>query len=152
MGTLQLTGNSETSQEIILHFLEDNEHLLPDPLSKHISLNDYSEKLNRFGVTFVFQEDGQVLGIVSGYINDYSTKEAFLQVIIVSANVQGHGIGKSLIDSFVLCAKERFTSGKVFLTVDKSNTNAYRIYTEYGFMNSQKVHPNSQKQIMEFVF
>ena len=131
-------------------FLQENEHLLPDPLSKHIDIPDYALKLISLGETFAYTDKDIVCGIVTGYINDFSRKEAYLQVLLVSDNYQGNHISTKLIDCFIHEASNQFGSGKVFLNVDKSNSKAYDIYIHLGFVPSQRKHKNPNKLILEF--
>ena len=62
---------SEGSRNLITEFLTNNEYLLPDRLSGHVKICQYSEKLNRLGSTFVCKINENVCGMVTGYINEY---------------------------------------------------------------------------------
>jgi RimJ/RimL family protein N-acetyltransferase len=143
---------SSASQQIIKDFISTHEHLLPDPFSLHVDLNAYAEKLNTFGDTFVVSDNDKIVGLVSGYINDITTKEAYLQIIIVAREAQGKGYATLLIHEFVNCAKNRFTSGKVYLTVDRINEKAANVYKHLGFVKSERQHANINKQIMVYNF
>lgn len=137
---------SPASLSKIYYFIKENEFLLPDPFSRHVSLMEYSNKLNSLGETFVIEESGEVKGLVSGYINDFSTKQAYLQILIFSETIQGKKYGSNLISEFINYTYKCFGyDSKVFLTVDKSNEKAHSIYKHLGFMVSEKKHQKSEK-------
>lgn len=143
---------SKAAHFLISDFLARNDILLSDPFSQHVNVLDYAGKLNDLGDTFVLIDDNRIAGIVSGYINDLIRKEAYLQIIIVAKEAQSKGFGSLLIHAFINQVRENFaTGGKVFLTVDKSNTKAESIYQHLGFRKSGRNHHNPDKQIMEFI-
>lgn len=140
------------SSRLIGEYICENEYLLPDPLSLHVDVMGYAMKLNQYGRTFVCIDEGNIIGLVSGYINDIVKKEAYLQIIIVSERGQGKRIGSQLIDTFISKSRTAFTHGKVFLTVDNSNQKANSIYQHKGFRKSERIHANPFKTIMEYCF
>lgn len=152
MFTIKELEKSISRQLLISDFIKNYEHLLPDPYSKHVDIDKYSSKLNEFGVTFVAQHNGEVIGMICGYINDYETCNAYLQMIIVRQVSQNSGCGSALIRTFISKAMNEFKSGNVFLNVDKSNIHAFEVYKHIGFVESEIVHPNPSKQIMQYTF
>ena len=152
MITVKELEKSEARNLLISNFIKKYEYLLPDPYSKHVDIDEYSSKLNEFGVVFLAQNDGDVIGLVSGYINDYKTCSAYLQIIIVRQMSQKSGCGSALIRAFIGKAKSEYKSGNVYLNVDKSNTHAYEVYKHIGFIESERLHPNPLKQIMQYTF
>ena len=149
---IQELSKSQCSQCLIKDFIKSYEYLLPDPFSLHVDLDEYAKKLNDLGVTYVLNQDNKIVGLVSGYINDFTTKEAYMQILIVAKDAQGCGNGSKLIKAFVNHAKMKFATGKVFLTVDKENVKAASVYLHLGFMKSDRVHANCKKQILVYDF
>lgn len=152
MITIKELEKSEARKFLISEFIKNYEYLLPDPYSKHVDIEEYSSKLNEYGVAFVAQNDDEVIGLISGYINDYDTCNAYLQIIIVRQISQNSGCGSALIRAFIGKAKSEYKSGNVYLNVDKSNTHAYQVYKHIGFVESERIHPNPLKQIMQYTF
>ena len=66
MITVKELEKSEARKLLILNFIKKYEYLLPDPYSKHVDIDEYSSKLNEFGVVFLAQNDGDVIGLVAG--------------------------------------------------------------------------------------
>lgn len=146
----ELYITEEKSVSAIYNFISRNEYLLPDPFSKHVNLIQYAEKLSSLGTTFVCKKNEEIVGLLSGYINDVEHKKAYVQISIVSKQIQGKGIGTRLYMSFIDKARNVFKSGVVFVTVDKCNDNAIRLYRHIGFTPSATIHANEQKLIMEY--
>lgn len=140
---------SEESRSLIAEFLANNEYLLPDKLSDHVNICQYSEKLNRLGSSFVCVIDGIICGIVTGYINDIIHRQAHLQVLIVRKESQGLGIGHLLVRAFLLTSKE-LGMEEVILTCDRINTHAKSFYLREGFKESKQLHPNPLKQFLVY--
>lgn len=148
---LEILDKSDKTKCLIRDFLIKNEHLLPDPLSIHVNLDDYATKLCTLGINIACIKNDSVLGIACGYINDYKNKNAFLQVLIISEEIQGLGFGSKLVREFIATAKTFYRkNGKVYLTVDKSNKKAIVIYKHIGFKESKIIHKKDNKQIMEY--
>ncbi|RGK26442.1 GNAT family N-acetyltransferase [Bacteroides intestinalis] len=150
MITIEELTIAEETVSIISDFISCNEFLLPDPFSKHVDIKSYAERLNRLGITFVCKDNEEIAGLISGYMNDVTNKCAYIQVIIVAEQLQGKGIGTCLIKFFIDKAKIMYGNGTVFLTVDKCNEKAFRVYTNIGFTLSNTIHANEKKMIMEY--
>lgn len=133
-------------------FVRDNDHLLPDPLSKHVRLEDYCRKLLDLGRVFVFYDDetlSVISGICMGYINDTINHKAHLQVIIVNQLFQRKGIGEKLIKHFIAQSEESLMN-EVVLTCDVSNSKAGMFYSKMGFHQSETNHPNPKKRFLVY--
>lgn len=151
-------GNNQRIRKIrsalllISNYIKDNKYLLPDPYSKHVDIDEYSSILNKFGVVFVALNEGEILGLICGYINDYISHNAYVQILIIRQSSQNYGCGSALLRAFICKAIKEDKNGNVFLSVDKSNIHAYEVYKHVGFVESERVHPNPLKQIMKFTF
>jgi len=140
---------SNESTNTIYKFINENECLLPDPFSSHVDLFQYSEKLGTKAETFISLDNGNVQGLVSGYINDFNKKEAYLQILIVKKEYQGKKVGGKLIRSFLAETMQILGKGAVvYLTVDVLNENAINFYNHVGFSRSERKHSNINKMIL----
>ena len=66
MITVKELEKSEARKLLISNFIKKYEYLLPDPYSKNVDIDEYSSKINEFGLVFVAQNDGDVIGLVAG--------------------------------------------------------------------------------------
>ena len=144
--------NTNDSWLKLLSFLRENDHLLPDPLSRHVRLEDYCTKLLDLGRVFIFFEDEEqtvASGLCMGYINDYVNRIAHLQVLIVNCAFQGRGLGEKLVKHFIDQARQS-NMKMVELTCDVSNAKARALYKKLGFRESPHIHPNNAKRFLAF--
>ena len=82
---------------------------------------------------FVAEENGLLTGLALYYIR-YSTwkgRRLFLEDLIVTESMRGHGIGKALFDRVLQECNERAYSGMVWQVLDW-NEPAIRFYEKYG--------------------
>jgi len=145
---LKKLDRSVNSQNEIYFVLKNYGHILPDPFPEDLNLYDYCGKLNSLAESYIIYENEKAVALVTGYINDFEKKEAFLQILIVSEEHQGKKYGRKLIFAFIDEAKKK-KMNKEFLTVNKKNIRAEKIYAHYGFIDSTKKHNDYNKKIME---
>lgn len=146
VNVVKLLQNEETAKQIA-DFIRLNEYLLPDPYSDHVDVEQYAKKLNSLGECWAIIKNDEIVAFCGGYINDLSTKKAFLQLLLVSEQWHGSGFGKTLIKTFCDYA-EKLGFSKVQLTVAKRNKKALQLYKKIGFVNSIEEHPDNLKQYM----
>ena len=92
----------------------------------------------------------KIVGFVV-FILPKSSKNAYLDLLIVEPEFQGFGLGRKLLFSI----KERFRRvKKIFLLVDRNNKKAKRIYKHLGFVeyNNPKEDDPDKWAWMEYVF
>ncbi|MCA0234251.1 MAG: GNAT family N-acetyltransferase [Bacteroidetes bacterium] len=85
-----------------------------------------------FGL-FVAEVDGQIVGI-SLYYYRYSTwkgKRLYLEDLIVTESMRGHGLGKMLLDTTVQEAKDTNCTGVMWQVLDW-NEPSIKFYERYG--------------------
>lgn len=144
--------HSKESEAKICAFIKDNEYLLPDPFSFHVDLNEYSKKLNNLGETFAAVQNEKICGFVSGYINDFENKEAYLQILIVAQEFQKKKIGSNLVREFIAETKKILgKTSKVYLVVDSENQKAKAVYRHLGFVKSERNGKKTGKEIYMFL-
>ncbi len=142
-------SNTEINWRRLSIYISENDYLLPDPLGNHVDIGLYCRKLITLGRVYVFEEASQILGICMGYINDYDSLTAHLQVLLVKASQQHQGIGGQLVNFFISEAREA-NMKEIRLTCDKCNDKAKAFYNKLGFAKSAIEHPNSNKMILSF--
>ena len=142
--------NTDSDLERAYVFVRDNEHLLPDPLSSHVDIMSYCQKLLSLGRVFVFEETDDIQGICMGYINDSQTFISHLQVLIVQSSEQHKGIGKELV-RFFIDESQKAGMKKIQLTCDLDNHKARAFYESIGFAHSNIMHPNPYKLFLDYV-
>jgi len=115
---------------------------LPDPLSKRIDVDAYTEKLLAKGAVFLAMAEEMPLGLAAMYANNHITKKAYISLLAVRPTAQGHGIGRALVDVCVAHAAMNAMIGIRVQTLE-SNRHAMRLYERAGFrrtgFNGQKV-------------
>jgi GNAT superfamily N-acetyltransferase len=89
--------------------------------------------LNPVWFAFVAEVDGNVEGMALYYIR-YSTwkgQRLFLEDLIVTEKMRGHGLGKMLFEQLILEYKEKGFSGMAWQVLDW-NEPAINFYKKYG--------------------
>ena len=89
--------------------------------------------LNPVWFAFVAEVDGNVEGLALYYIR-YSTwkgQRLFLEDLIVTEKMRGHGLGKMLFEQLILEYKEKGFSGMAWQVLDW-NEPAINFYKKYG--------------------
>ncbi len=94
------------------------------------------KNLIRWGECWAFINEGNIVAFCSGYINNLTSKKAFLQLLLVSEKWQKKGLGESLIKEFCNYV-ENLGFLTVQLTVVKRNERALNLYNKIGFVNSK---------------
>lgn len=110
--------------------LEQLQYQITPTLSeRNIDICQYSRKLNENGRTIVALRDGEIIGIMAGYIN---SEYSYVSIIIVNENDRGLKIGKQLLYRFEQLS---INNGVKFieLEVRKNNSNAINIYKHFGY-------------------
>ncbi len=138
---------TESSIAVMTDFIKKYECLLPQAISDVVDISTYARKLNSLGECWLLMKDDEVAGFVGGYINNFESKRAYLQLLLVSDNYQNMRGGRTLIECFLNYARE-IDFKEVQLTVDVCNIKALHLYTKIGFVKSDEVHPNPKKQYM----
>jgi GNAT superfamily N-acetyltransferase len=86
---------------------------------------------------WVAEVDGTVAGFALYYIR-YSTwkgQRMYLEDLVITEKMRGHGLGKRLLDKLILVAKEKGFSGMMWQVLDWNEPaiNFYKKYPEVKF-------------------
>ena len=141
--------NSTSALERVTTFVLENEHLLPDPLSLHVDIRSYCQKLLERGRVFVDEENEMIQGVCMGYINDTTTFISHLQVLLIMTSAQHKGAGRQLVGHFIEESKKAGMR-ETLLTCDLDNKRALAFYRRFGFIFSETPHPNPEKTFMTY--
>ena len=148
---VQEFNNTRFGVKDIANFFIEKDYLFPDPFSNHVRIDSYVDRVLKYGIILVAEENSVIAGIAGMYANDYEKYSGHLQFILVANEFQNKGIGKELIRHVLQTAK---TNGmkRVMLTVDLGNKKAEQLYIKSGFIDSAEKHDKKEKKYMEFVF
>lgn len=132
MSDVIYTINHGKVDEILIHLKACDNTFIP-PLSKRIDLLAYTEKLVRNATNFeAWNDQNQIIGLVSVYMNDVNLKAAFITSVSVCTEYIGIGIAKKLMTK---CLKETKQKGfaQLQLEVNALSTPAIKLYSAFGF-------------------
>ena len=90
--------------------------------------------------TFLAEDDGQVVGLVSGYRPDPAATTVELVSMWIAPAARREGIGRGLVAALVDWAAES-GAGAVELWVTRGNDAAQRLYERAGFQTTDDVKP-----------
>lgn len=95
-----------------------------------------AQKIYLGGCLLLYEMNGEHAGIAAFYANDYNTYKAYLSLLAVKEQFQGHGIGRALIEdvqSIALTAGMR----ELILEVRLNNHSAIGFYEYLGFKQKE---------------
>ena len=99
--------------------------------SEYFNISDVDSYVNKIinNANFAIEDDK---GFIAYYANDFTSKKAYITMVIIDKKYRGKQIGKKLLNQVLndLRGKE-FLS--VQLEVDKHNYVAYNLYSSFGF-------------------
>lgn len=110
--------------------LENN--LLPSLSQRHINLQEYADKLSRFGRVWCHYDQGNPVSIIAGYFNDAQEHTAYLSMLAVDENYRGRHLASSLLSEFEEYALDTGME-KIKLEVRKNNGTAQSLYNKFGY-------------------
>jgi ribosomal protein S18 acetylase RimI-like enzyme len=114
--------------------------------SKYLNISDVDSYTNKIinNADFVIEEDK---GFIAYYANDFTSKKAYITMVIIDKKYRGKQIGKKLLLKVLNDLR-----GKGFLSVqlevDKYNRIAYNLYSSFGFF---KIDESDKKIKMETI-
>ena len=117
--------------------------LEPSLRQQGISIEDYANKLSKFGKSWiVVNENEDICGIISAYLNDKAKRKAYISFIAIKAQYRGMHLAEKLLR---IVEHESQTQGieKIELEVWKDNINAISFYKMQGYNMLEKLNDNS---------
>lgn len=120
--------------DIVYKAFDDVKDVFPN-LAKSSDLNDYLQKIFKFGKVYAPYDDsnGKYCGIAAVYMNDFETKVAYLTLIGISSAYRKNHLGTQLLNH---CEMEAKNTGMEFfrLEVKKDNLGAIEFYKKRSFV------------------
>lgn len=106
---------------------------IPDLETYVEDVNVYVDKLGKHAERFEAWSDRQLVGLLACYVNNTTTREAFITMVCVLPDYSGRGIASELLkNTLQYCASQNFDS--VMLEVVNNNPAALKIYERKGFV------------------
>lgn len=137
MKLLKLQHNGFSVDELY-DFLVAVDNLFPIRLSEKIDLMTLAEKYSNLGDYIgICGDNGEIYGLIAGYINDKRKARAYISVLAVKPEFQGLGFSKKLLLGFIELAIARGFKC-VLVYTHKTNARAYGVYSSLGFKNSNE--------------
>ncbi|UFH59363.1 GNAT family N-acetyltransferase [Sulfurovum mangrovi] len=128
---------NKQKQRIYALLLKIKDYYIPSLSEQVSSLENYAEKLANNAQTFIAQDEGDDIGIVSMYCNDLETKVAFISTFGVKINYSGKNVAKELLNS-ALKHLNKIDFRIVNLEVNQYNERAIQFYKKNGFTVIEK--------------
>lgn len=133
----------ENAQEIF-NCLKLFDASAPRRISERVEcLEEYAQKLIINANNFCVEEDGEIIGFISFYINH--SEIAYIAVIAVSECFKRCGIGTSLLKKAIDVSKNQGLK-QIMLEVDSQNKAAISFYQSNNFYKDTSKDINSKKQ------
>ena len=130
-GTPRYTVDESSGADIAAHLQSCNANFIA-ALNERIPIADYARKLARHATRFEAWSDGNLVGLLAVYANDYERGFAHISNVSVLPGWQGMGIALAMLDQAV----RRVNSlgfHTIGLEVEVNNQPARRLYERHDF-------------------
>lgn len=131
------------AQAIVGHLHQCADCFSP-PLSTYVDIDAYGKKIYEKAVTFEAWNGKRLIGLLAAYYSDKKTKTGFITNVSVLKEHQHIGIASRLIENVINFGKKESLT-KLFLEINRNNTNAIHLYRKCGF---KEIEQNKQIIIM----
>lgn len=130
------------SKAKLLTFLQGIDPCMPTPLHKIVNLEEYAEKVLKFGHAAVIEKDGRIICAACFYCNDEQNKNAYHSLLGTLPGYEGNGCASQCIElAEQICAENGMH--RLRLDAVPTNTRAVRFYAYHGYVidsADQKLH------------
>lgn len=133
----KIAKNNVKSKKRILKFLTEIDGIFPVNLSDKVDLNEYVNKIFEKGIIIISEFNNEIVGVLTGYINDKKNKLAYISVLGIKKEYQRRNIGKKLLHIFEQEAKKQKMTN-ILLYTHKENVGAIKFYEREGYIMSEK--------------
>ena len=119
------------------------------PLLSRIDVHKYFSKINTYGRCVQCRCEGQLIGLIIFYSNNFDTDKAFVTFLAVLPEYRGMKISSILINKVCTIARD---NNKIILAIETNNEHAKDCYLHLDFLiiNKQEL-PNHTRYYMEKV-
>lgn len=139
-------NKKEIEKESFFDFIKKINYDFPIPVSEKVDLKEYCEKLWEKAELIAEVQDGEIRGLVAGYMNDLENRSAYISLVGVSKEFRNQGLGHQLVHQFVLRCREKQICS-VNLYTHKTNQAAIRMYEGLGFSVDSEGNQNRMDDI-----
>ena len=114
-------------------FMEKTDGFFKNQLIKNqLSIEEYAKKLCE-KATITYEENDEVEGMVIGYTEDTPDNSSYITQVYVLPKYRKKGLGGRLLEEYIdYCEKKKLNS--IWLTTDKTNNKAQKLYLSKGFL------------------
>ena len=146
---LTLIENEKLSEEDFVSFINLVSNDFVPPLLSRIDVHKYFSKINTYGRCVQCRCEGQLIGLIIFYSNNFDTDKAFVTFLAVLPEYRGMKISSILINKVCTIARD---NNKIILAIETNNEHAKDCYLHLDFLiiNKQEL-PNHTRYYMEKV-
>lgn len=138
-------------KEDYIRFLKNVDKDFPIPLSKKIKIDEYAEKLISTANVIVEKDNGKIIGMVAGYIDNSIEEISYISIVAVQKEYRGKSIAKKLLQKYIDECKEKNLKG-VHLYTHKTNITALTMYKNFGFISKENVKEERTEDVHLFLY
>ena len=141
--------NEKLSEEDFVSFINLVSNDFVPPLLSRIDVHKYFSKINTYGRCVQCRCEGQLIGLIIFYSNNFDTDKAFVTFLAVLPEYRGMKISSILINKVCTIARD---NNKIILAIETNNEHAKDCYLHLDFLiiNKQEL-PNHTRYYMEKV-
>ncbi len=114
-------------------FLEEVNFDFPVPISDKTSLDDLAEKFNRLGTVCCVCDEGRIIAMVAGYVENTTNGMGYISLVAVVKKARRLGLATKLVKEFLSEASKKPLNA-VHVYTHKTNTAAIEMYKKIGFV------------------
>lgn len=118
------------------NFILEHDNSFKPHLSSITEIQSYIDKLYTKGIIFYELKDHALVGFVTGYINNFFDKEAYISLVLVDEKYRSQGIASKLMLEFLNECK-RLNFNVIRLEARINNTARY-LYEKFGFVEEYR--------------
>ena len=138
-------------KEDYIRFLKNVDKDFPIPLSKKIKIDEYAEKLISTANVIVEKDNGKIIGMVAGYIDNSIEEISYISIVAVQKEYRGKSIAKKLLQKYIDECKEKNLKG-IHLYTHKTNITALTMYKNFGYISKENVKEERTEDVHLFLY
>ena len=123
---------NKSEKERVYNYILKIDKEFPVALSEKTDIKEYVEKIFNNGVVVLAKKQDEIIGILTGYLNDAINKQGYISVLEVSDAYRGAGVAKALLNEFEKMASQAQIS-TIKLYTHKDNEGAKKFYLKNGY-------------------
>lgn len=129
--TVVYTINCAEKKDVHRHLMDCDKLFIP-PLSLKVNIEDYSKKIVEKADTFEAWVEGELIGLIAAYCNNFEVREAYITNVSVVETFGDRGIASELLSMCIQYAYN-LKFNWIKLKVNKNSDKARNLYKIYDF-------------------